>query len=80
MQFETTRSPLGELVYQLKYRNGEVADIVETAVAFVTERWGGSIDCVVPLWETGSTLRRVAEVLGQMGASEIRALAMTRTK
>lgn len=22
MQFETTRSPLGELVYQLKYRNG----------------------------------------------------------
>lgn len=154
MQFDTTRSPLGELVYQLKYRNGQLADIVETAVAFVTERWGGSIDCVVPpppslhrtrqpavliaegiaqslgvptlpsaavkatatqqmknvpmheraplltaaikagtdsvqgkrvllvddLWETGSTLRRVAEVLGQMGASEIRALAMTRTK
>ena len=32
------------------------------------------------LWETGSTLRRVAEVLGQMGATEVRALAMTRTK
>jgi len=32
------------------------------------------------LWETGSTLRRVAEVLGLMGASEIRALAMTRAK
>jgi len=32
------------------------------------------------LWETGSTLRRVAEVLSAMGASEIRALAMTRTK
>jgi predicted amidophosphoribosyltransferase len=29
---------------------------------------------------TGSTLRRVAEVLGQMGATEVRALAMTRTK
>jgi competence protein ComFC len=154
MQFETTRSPLGELVYQLKYRSGKPDDIVETAVAFVTERWGGVVDCVVPpppslhrtkqpavviaegiaahfgvsalpaatikatatqqmknvplhergpllsaaieagsdsvesqrvllvddLWETGSTLRRVAEVLGQMGASEIRALAMTRTK
>jgi competence protein ComFC len=127
---------------------------VETAVAFINERWNGVIDCVVPpppslhrtkqpavliadgiatslgvpslagaavkatatqqmknvplherapllsaaiqpgadsvhgrrvllvddLWETGSTLRRVAEVLGQMGASEIRALAMTRTK
>ncbi len=32
------------------------------------------------LWETGSTLRRVAEVLGRMGATEVRALAMTRTK
>ena len=37
MQFETTRSSLGELVYQLKYRNGPLNDIVETAVAFVTE-------------------------------------------
>ena len=154
MQFETTRSPLGELVYQLKYRTGDPNDIVETAVAFITERWSGAIDCLVPpppslhrtkqpavliaegiaaslgvptlasaaikatatqqmknvpsherapllsaaiqagsdsvqgrrvllvddLWETGSTLRRVAEVLATMGASEIRALAMTRTK
>jgi competence protein ComFC len=154
MQFDTTRSLLGELVYQLKYRSGSLDGIVETAVAFVTERWNGLIDCVVPpppslhrtkqpavliasgvaaslgvpslsaaavkasatpqmknvalhergpllsaaiqagtdavqgsrvlliddLWETGSTLRRVAEVLGQMGATEVRALAMTRTK
>jgi competence protein ComFC len=154
MQFETTRSPLGELVYQLKYRNGRPDDIIETAVAFVKERWSGLTDCVVPpppslhrtkqpavliaegiaaslgvpslpsaaikatatqqmknvplherapllsaaiqagpdsvqgrrvllvddLWETGSTLRRVAEVLGQMGASAIRTVAMTRTK
>jgi predicted amidophosphoribosyltransferase len=154
MHFETTRSPLGELVYQLKYRNGKPDDVIETGVVFVKERWHGLIDCVVPpppslhrtkqpavliaegiaailgvpslpsaaikatatqqmknvpsherapllsaaiqagsdsvhsrrvllvddLWETGSTLRRVAEVLGQMGASEIRALAMTRTK
>ena len=154
MQFDTTRSPLGELVYQLKYRNGPVNDIVETAVAFIAEHWTGVIDCVVPpppslhrtkqpalliaagvatslsvpslpaaaikatatqqmkdvplherapllsaaiqagtdsvkgrrvllvddLWETGSTLRRVAEVLRQMGATEVRALAMTRTK
>ena len=154
MQFDTTRSPLGELVYQLKYRHGQVDDIVETAAAFVRERLEGSVDCVVPsppslhrarqpvmliadglatslgipmltnaiekttatpqmknvplherepllteaiqpgtdavqnrrilliddLWETGSTLRRVAEVLMNMGASEVRALAMTRTK
>ena len=47
MQFETTRSALGELVYQLKYRNGPLNDIVDTAVAFVNERWNGVIDCVV---------------------------------
>jgi hypothetical protein len=47
MQFETTRSALGELVYQLKYRAGPLNDIVDTAVAFVNERWSGVIDCVV---------------------------------
>lgn len=48
MQFDTTRSPLGELVYQLKYRNGRLDDIVDTAVTFAQERWGGMIDRVVP--------------------------------
>ena len=154
MQFDTTRSPLGELVYQLKYRGGQPTDIVETAVAFIQARWDGAVDCVVSpppslhrtkqpaaliadgiatslgvpflpsvtikatatqqmknvalherapllsqaiqagsdsvqgkrvllvddLWETGSTLRRVAEILNQGGAAEIRALVMTRTK
>lgn len=154
LQFDTKRSPLGELVYQLKYKSGPLDDIVETALEFSVGRWGGAIDCIVPpppslhraqqpavliasgmaarlgvpclpaatvkasatqqmknvalgerapilsaaiqagseplrgrrvllvddLWETGSTLRRVAEVLGQMGAVEVRALAMTRTK
>jgi predicted amidophosphoribosyltransferase len=154
MQFETTRSPLGELVYQLKYRNAPPNDIIETAMSFVTDRWSGLIDCVVPpppslhrtkqpavliaegiatslrvpclasaaikatatqqmknvplqeraplllaaiqsgtdsvrsrrvllvddLWETGSTLRRVGDVLVQMGAAQIRALAMTRAR
>ncbi len=32
------------------------------------------------LWESGSTLGRVATVIGEMGASEIRALVMTRTR
>ena len=38
MQSETTRSALGELVYQLKYRNGPLNDIVETAIAFINVR------------------------------------------
>lgn len=32
------------------------------------------------VWETGITMRRVASVLIEMGASHVRALAMTRTK
>ena len=154
MQFDTTRSALGELVYQLKYKGGRPDDIIETASTFVEEHWRGRIECVVSpppslhrvrqpavliadgiagslgvthklaavvkatatpqmknvamqerepllsaaiqpgpdsvdgkrvlivddLWETGSTMRCVAEVLRGMGASEIRALAMTRTK
>ncbi|OGA64174.1 MAG: hypothetical protein A3G81_29050 [Betaproteobacteria bacterium RIFCSPLOWO2_12_FULL_65_14] len=160
LQFDTVRSPLGELVYKLKYGRGIPLtgrwedDIIETALAFMKQRWMGCIDCVVPpppslyrmeqpavliaegiarslnvptlmnavvkatatqemkntplyervplltgaiqagtdsvqgrrvllvddLWETGSTLRRVAEVLGQGGATEIRALVITRTK
>ena len=32
------------------------------------------------VWETGITMRRVASVLLEMGASQVRALAMTRTK
>lgn len=41
---------------------------------------GQRVLLVDDLWETGSTLRRVAEVLRQNGATEVRALAMTRTK
>ena len=153
MQFDTTRSELGELVYQFKNRNGSSQDIVETAVAFVSDVWAGRSDCVVAapssvthssrsanaiaagiadalglplidnavakqetqpmknvpqpdragilaqaiqsgqaavqgrhilliddLWQTGSTMRRVAAVLKEMGGAEVRALAMTRTK
>lgn len=47
MQFGTTRCALGELVYQLKYQNGPLNDIVDTAVAFVNEPWNSAIDCVV---------------------------------
>lgn len=153
MQFDTTRSALGELVYQFKNKSGPSDGIIDTAVAFVTGTWPDRIDCVIAapssitqasrsagaiaagiakalgrpliagaiaksktppmknvpplereailsnaiqpgaasvkdqrillvddLWQTGATMRRVAHVLSEMGASEIRALAMTRTK
>lgn len=49
-RFDTKRTELGELLFQLKYRSGGgavVTDIVETAHQFV-EGWKPPIDCVVP--------------------------------
>ncbi len=41
---------------------------------------GKRVLIVDDLWQTGSTMKRVAEIVASMGATEIRALAMTRTK
>lgn len=153
MQFDTTRSALGERVYQLKFKGGPAEDIIDTASSFARLQWAASLDAVVcsppsvprrsqpaaviaagiaaalrvpyldnvvnkhetrpmkdvppperedllrsaihpgetpvagmrilivdDLWQTGGTIRRVAEVLIEKGASEIKALAMTHTK
>ena len=59
----------------------ERAPLLSAAIQAGTDAvQGRRVLLVDDLWETGSTLRRVAEVLGQMGATEVRALAMTRTK
>ena len=41
MQFETISSPLGELVYQLKYRNGPVNTLSKQPLPSSTGRWNG---------------------------------------
>jgi hypothetical protein len=49
-RFDTKRTALGELLFQLKYRvagSNVVADIVDTAVKFLGE-WKPSVDCIVP--------------------------------
>lgn len=49
-RFDTKRTELGELLFQLKYRTGGsvvVADIVDTAEQFIGG-WKPPIDCVVP--------------------------------
>lgn len=46
-QFDTLRTPLGELVYRLKNKGGPAQDVVDTAVDFVSTRWLGQIDCVI---------------------------------
>jgi len=152
--FDNTYTPLGELVFQFKYRGGPHSSIVDTAAHFVNSRWLGVIDAVTyppfsirrasqptrtiaaeiaarlgvrlldsavtkptptppiknvskdqrpemlriaiqpgpdsvqgvrlllvdDLWQTGATMIRVAEVLGQAGAADVKVLVMTRTK
>ncbi len=49
-QFETRRSELGELLYQLKYKTeaSAVAAIVETVASFVAS-WKPGVDLIVPV-------------------------------
>lgn len=49
-QFETKRSEVGELLYQLKYRSdaATVSSIAGTAAAFVTA-WKPGVDLIVPV-------------------------------
>jgi competence protein ComFC len=51
-RWDTTRTELGELVYQLKYgRNqGALQSIVDTSEDFIRNRWEGlpKLDCIVP--------------------------------
>jgi len=59
--FDTKRTELGELLYQLKYRNRSdaLASIVETAVDFVQHHWPGipKLDCLVAVPPSLTTRR-----------------------
>jgi predicted amidophosphoribosyltransferase len=49
-RFDTKRTALGELLFQLKYRSGGstvIGDIVDTSVKFIGE-WKPTVDCIVP--------------------------------
>lgn len=50
MRFETTRPPMGELLYRLKYGNDPAAvdEIVETVIDFLRS-WKVEVDCIVPV-------------------------------
>ena len=57
--FDTTRSPLGELLYKLKNRGDEavVPEIVDTAATFV-KGWGWRIDAIVPVPPSNTARKR----------------------
>jgi predicted amidophosphoribosyltransferase len=62
--FDTGRSPLGELVYRLKYRGDGQAllDIVDTAASFLLDIWRLRADVLIPV-PPSNTARRNQPVL-----------------
>ena len=61
-RFSTTRSPVGELLYQLKYRQDKKAvdQLAEAAAGFCKETWRLKVDTIIPVRPTQA--RRVQPV------------------
>jgi predicted amidophosphoribosyltransferase len=65
MQFDTTRSELGELLYRLKSRADEtvVPEIADTAAAFISE-WKPGVEIMVPVPPSTPRALQPVSVLG----------------
>jgi competence protein ComFC len=57
--FDTGRSPIGELVYRLKYRGEKaaLAEIVETASSFLSLTWKFRADLLIPVPPSNTSRR-----------------------
>ena len=62
-EYKTVRSPVGELLFQLKYRNKRTAvdELVSTAETFV-RRWSPAVEVIIPV-PPSNTDRNVQPVL-----------------
>jgi competence protein ComFC len=74
-EFDTVRSPLGELVYRLKYKGDKsvIPSIVETVVAFV-KSWDFRPDVIVPM--PPSKLQRAFQPVIEVGGELAEALGV----
>jgi predicted amidophosphoribosyltransferase len=84
--FDTTRSPLGELLYRLKNRGDEAAipEIVDTAATFLNG-WGVGLDAIVPVPPSNTARKRqpviaVANALSQVLGIPVCAGCVTKVK
>jgi competence protein ComFC len=70
-EFETSRSNVGELLYQLKYRRDKTAiePLADTAADFVSSRWKLSLNAIIPVPPSNSRIIQpvmvVAEALSE---------------
>jgi predicted amidophosphoribosyltransferase len=71
-QFETHRTEVGELLYQLKYRAEEaaIAPLVQAALAFIL-RWGARPTLIVPVPATNTyrKIQPVPRLAGELAAA-----------
>ena len=65
MQYETTRSELGELLYRLKFKSDDtvISEIVEAAAAFV-EDWKPGVEIIVPVPPSTDRALQPVSVIG----------------
>ncbi|MCM1334367.1 MAG: hypothetical protein NC084_12555 [Bacteroides sp.] len=63
MQFDTTRTELGELLYQVKYQHDyqKIQDMIDAIGNFVVGTFLGRVDCVIPV---PPTQKRTVQHLG----------------
>lgn len=83
--FDTTRSPMGELLYRMKYRSDKsvVDDIVQAAAEFI-RGWNPPIDIIVPVPPSrvrpAQPVWSVAKRLSQVLTLPLRDQAITKRK
>jgi predicted amidophosphoribosyltransferase len=70
--FDTTRSPLGELLLKLKNRGAEAVlpEIVDTAATFI-DNWGVRLDAIVPVPPSSIARRRQPVIAVVNALSEV---------
>ncbi|MCC6265465.1 MAG: ComF family protein [Bryobacterales bacterium] len=71
--FETGRSPIGNLVYRLKYRGDRsaLAEITETASDFLSRTWKLEADVIVPVPPSNTSRRNQPVIVVATGLSEL---------
>jgi competence protein ComFC len=66
-RFLTTRSPVGELLYQLKYRQDKsaIGQLAEAAADFCKNKWPLKIDTIIPVPPTQARRLQPVEAVAE---------------
>lgn len=85
MQFDTTRPPVGQLLYDLKYgvrtteqKQGIANDLADTAARFVRHTWQVAADAIVPVPPSNSRAVQPVALVAQALAGRLGMLLCTK--